>query len=401
MKYNFDEHINRRGSGSYKWDTAEDGDIIPMWVADMDFRVAPAITDALHRRADHGIFGYVKVPEEYYNAVTSWFSRKHGWTMEREWMLYTSGVVPAISATIKALTEQGDKILVQTPAYNCFFSSIRNNGCETVENPLVYEGNTYSIDFEDMERKCRDPRVKLFLLCNPHNPAGRVWRRDELERMNEICMCNGVRVIADEIHCELVQPGYHYTPFASVSGACLDNSVTCNSPSKSFNTAGLQIANIISNDREIRRRIDHAINVNEVCDVNPFGTVAAIAAYNESEEWLDELNAYIHSNYKALCDFVASEMPELKVTRLEGTYLVWLDIRPLGLGSDILTGLLLKEGKVMVSSGTIYGKTAGEGFIRLNIACPRDRMLEGLRRIAATYHKTITRRTAVRSSAAI
>jgi len=383
MTYDFDKHIDRRGSGCYKWDTPTDSGIIPMWVADMDFRVAPAITDALHKRIDHGIFGYVKVPEEYYDAVINWFRRRHGWTMERDWMMYTSGVVPAISAIIKALTEPGDKVLVQTPVYNCFFSSIRNNGCTAAENPLIYKDNTYCVDFDGMERICRDPRVKLFLLCNPHNPAGRVWHRDELERMNDICLRNGVRVIADEIHCELVQPGYRYTPFASVSEACLNNSIICNSPSKAFNIAGLQLANIICNDTQIREKIDRAININEVCDVNPFGVVATMAAYNESGKWLDELNKYIHGNYNALCDFAASKMPAMKVTKLEGTYLVWLDIRTTGISSDAFTDRLLKEAKVMVSSGTIYGETAGEGFIRLNIACPRDRMLEGLRRIAA------------------
>lgn len=378
---NFNEHIDRRGSGCYKWDTPADSDVIPMWVADMDFRVAPAITEALHKRVDHGIFGYVKVPEEYYNAVINWFSRRHGWTIRREWMIYTSGVVPAISAIIKALTEPGDKVLVQTPVYNCFFSSIRNNGCEAAENALIYENGTYRVDFEAMERLCSDPRTKLFLLCNPHNPAGRVWRRDELERMNDICIRHGVRVIADEIHCELVQPGYHYTPFASISEACQNNSITCNSPSKSFNIAGLQIANIISNDEKTRNKIDRAININEVCDVNPFGVVAAMAAYNESEDWLNELNAYIHDNYVALCDFFAKEMPQLKITKLEGTYLVWCDIRALGISSDEFTNRLLNEAKVMVSSGTIYGKRDGEGFIRINIACPRDRMMEGLRRM--------------------
>ena len=232
-----------------------------------------------------------------------------------------------------------------------------------------------------MERLCSDPRTKLFLLCNPHNPAGRVWRRDELERMNDICIRHDVRVIADEIHCELVQPGYHYTPFASISEACQNNSITCNSPSKSFNIAGLQIANIISNDEKTRNKIDRAININEVCDVNPFGVVAAMAAYNESEDWLNELNAYIHDNYVALCDFFAKEMPQLKITKLEGTYLVWCDIRTLGISSDEFTNRLLNEAKVMVSSGTIYGKRDGEGFIRINIACPRDRMMEGLRRM--------------------
>ena len=256
MKYDFDKIIPRRGTNSYKWDSFPVGkDVLPLWVADMDFRTAPAITDALAKRVAHGIFGYVHVPDEYYTAVTRWFERRHNWSIRKEWMIYTSGVVPAISAVIKALTEPGDGVVVQTPVYNCFFSSIRNNGCCIVANPLRYVGNTYYIDFEDLERKTSEPGVKLLLLCNPHNPAGRVWSREELHRIGEICFRNGVTVIADEIHCELVFPGHTYTPFASIGEEFLQNSVTCLSPSKSFNIAGLQIANIISCDERIRRRI--------------------------------------------------------------------------------------------------------------------------------------------------
>lgn len=294
MKYNFDEIIERRGTNSYKWDLMKEDEVIPMWVADMDFPTAPAIIEALQKRVAHGIFGYTLVPDSYYEAIINWFSRRHQWNIERDWILYTSGVVPALSCTLKAITMPGEKVLVQTPVYNCFFSSIKNNGCEVVENELRRVGNcTYEIDFEDFERKCADEKTTAFILCNPHNPAGRVWKKEELERMNDICMKHGVKVIADEIHCELVMPGYHYTPFASISEACRDNSVTLNSPTKAFNIAGLQIANIICPDAALRRRIDRAININEVCDVNPFGVIALQAAYNEGEEWLDELNQYL------------------------------------------------------------------------------------------------------------
>ena len=289
--------------------------------------------------------------------------------------------MPAISATIKALCSSGDKVIVQTPVYNCFFSSIRNNGCVIVENRLKRTGDSYEMDFDDLERKASDPRAKIMLLCNPHNPAGRVWTREELSRLNEVCVRNNVVVVSDEIHCELVMPGYKYTPFASVSESCLDNSITLCSPSKSFNTAGLQIANIVSNNAETRRKIDRAININEVCDVNPFGVVALQAAYNEGEPWLTELNEYIYGNYQALCEFFEAELPGLPVTKLEGTYLVWVDITATGMSSDELTSRLLEEAKVLVNSGTMYGAVAGEGFVRLNIACPRERMMEGLRRI--------------------
>lgn len=380
-KYDFDKLTERRGTNSYKWDSPADADVLPMWVADMDFEVAPAITKALQERVAQGIFGYTMVPDSYYEAIVGWFKRRHGWTLERDWILYTTGVVPAVSCALKALTLPGEKVLVQTPAYNCFFSSIANSGCQLAENELVYEDGTYHVDFDDFERKCADEKTTVFLLCNPHNPAGRVWKREELERMNDICLKHGVKVVADEIHCELVMPGFRFVPFASVSAACRDNCVVLNSPSKGFNIAGLQIANIICADAAVRRRIDRAVNINEVCDVNPFGVLALQAAYTAGEEWLDELNAYIHGNYELVKDFVAKEMPKLKVVRMEGTYLVWLDVMGLESTSDELTDKLLKEAKVMVNSGTMYGRRAGEGFIRLNIACPRARLLEGLKRM--------------------
>ena len=371
---------NRRGTGSYKWDSASDSDILPMWVADMDFKTAPAVTEALTRRVSQGIFGYTKVGDDYYDACIGWFSSRHGWEISREWMVYTSGVVPALSAVIKALTTPGDKVMVQTPVYNCFFSSIRNNGCGIVESPLVYEDLSYHIDFSDLERKAADPAVKIMLLCNPHNPAGRVWTRDELRRIGEICRLHNVVVVSDEIHCELVYKPNEYTPFASVSEEFADNSVTCVSPSKAFNIAGLQIANIIVKNPEWRALIDKAININEVCDVNPFGVVATVAAYNEGGEWLDSLRSYLYDNYLVVRSFFERHLPHLGVTRLEGTYLVWVDCRSLGIRSEELERRLYENGRVWVNSGGIYGE-AGEGFIRINIACPRERLLEGLERL--------------------
>ena len=386
MDYNFDELIPRRGTNSEKWDAASADDVIPMWVADMDFRTAPAVIDALRRRVEHGIFGYVKVPEDYYRAVMGWFARRHNWHVERDWILYTSGVVPAVSVVVKALCEPGDRVILQTPVYNCFFSSVRNNGCEILENPLLNTAGRYEMDYADLERKAADPRAKLLVLCNPHNPAGRVWTAGELERLNDICLRHGVRVLSDEIHCELTYNGNRYTPFAAVSGRCLGNAIVANSPSKSFNTAGLQIANIISSDPETRARIDRAININEVCDVNPFGVEGLIAAYREGEPWLDALCRYLWGNYEELCRFFAGRLPGLRVTPLEGTYLVWVDCRRLGLTSDEIAERLVREGRVMVNSGTLYG-APGEGFIRINIACPRSRMMEGLERMASVMEK--------------
>lgn len=379
MIYNFDEVIPRRGTNSLKWDCATEEGVLPMWVADMDFRAAQPIVDALQKRVEHGVFGYTQVPDAYYEAVINWFDRRHGWRMNKEWIIYTTGVVPAVSAVIKALTQPGDKVLMQTPVYNCFFSSIRNNGCEIASSPLIYENQTFRTDFEDLERQAADERVKVMLLCNPHNPAGRVWTREELTRIGEICLRHGVTVVSDEIHCELVASGYVYTPFASLSKEFEQHSVTCMSPSKSFNIAGLQIANIVAADEEIRQKIDRAINTNEVCDVNPFGVVGAIAAYNEGEEWLTQLLDYIWGNYQCMKAFCEEHLPEFPLTKLEGTYLVWMDCRALNRPSLELEHDLVREAKLWINPGTMYG-AEGEGFMRWNIACPRASVLEGLKR---------------------
>ena len=411
MKYDFDEPIERRGTGCVKWDNSHlashasrltPHDVIPLWVADMDFKAAPAIQEAIRKRAEHGVFGYTHVGDDYYEAVISWFQRRHQWTIRREEILYTTGVVPAMSVAIKALTMPGEKVLILSPDYNCFFSSIRNNGCEVLESSLVppYPRTPappiFSVDWPDFEAKCADEKTTVFLLCNPHNPTGRVWTAEEQERMNTICMRHGVKVVSDEIHCELVMPGHRFQPFAAVSEACRQNSVILNSPSKSFNIAGLQTANIICAQPAWRRRIDRAVNINEVCDLNPFGPVALIAAYNESEDWIDELNQYIWGNYRALCDFAEKHLPLWKVCPMEGTYLAWIDI--MSLSSHSRTSVppyprtsvsqqyadrLLSEAGVWVNPGTLYGPQSGEGYIRLNLATQRSRLMEALQRIAS------------------
>ena len=391
--FDFDKPVVRQGTNCVKWDEpssslSHPSSLIPLWVADMDFEAAPAIREALRKRMEHGVFGYTIVPDSYYDSIINWYQRRHQWHIEREWIQYTTGVVPAISAVIKALTMPGEKVLILTPVYNCFFSSIRNNGCEVVESKLKVSSNNttnesdggltllhYEVDWEDFESRCKDEKTTVFLLCNPHNPAGRVWTPEELNRMNDICQRNGVCVISDEIHCELVMPGYKFTPFASINEDCAKNGVICCSPSKSFNTAGLQIANIITQNAEWRRRINRAININEICDVNPFAPVALEAAYN--------LNIYLHGNYQSLLSFFAGHLPELKVFQLEGPYLVWVDITATGMDSDTLTEKLLKEGDVWVNSGTMYGS---EGYIRINIATQRERLMEGLRRIYQVLH---------------
>ena len=386
MKYNFDEIIPRRNTNSVKWDEAAQDDIIPLWVADMDFRVLPQITEALRQRVDHGVFGYTHVPDSYYESVIRWFKDRHGLQgVKPSDIIYTSGVVPAISAIVRGLTLPGDKVLVQTPVYNCFFSSIRNQGCMVEENHLVYKNNTYVVDWDDFERKCADSRVRIFLLCNPHNPAGRVWKKEELQRMGEICQKHDVFVISDEIHCELVMPGNEYTPFASLSDDFLKNSATCVAPTKAFNIAGLQIANIIVKDRTKRERIDRAINIHEVCDVNPFGVIATEAAYTEEgAEWLRQLNTYLFANYRFLCDFFSKHFPSLEVVKLEGTYLVWVDCSSLGKSSTEIVNNLYRHG-VWMNDGAMYGENQ-RAFIRINIACPRKILEEGLLRMEKALH---------------
>lgn len=383
MEYDFSRPTDRRGTDSYKWDSAPEADIIPLWVADMDFETFPGITEALQRRVAHGIFGYTRVPETYYEAVCRWFEKRHGWHINREDIIYTSGVVPAVSAVIKALTLPGDQVIVQGPVYNCFFSSIRNNGCEMVSNSLIYnkEELRYEIDFDDLERKLAHERARLMLICNPHNPGGRVWTRDELTHVAELCRKYGVRVVSDEIHCELTLYDNEYVPFGSLPDELSRSSITCCSPSKAFNIAGLQIANIVCRDAEVRNRIDRAININEVCDVNPFGVIALQAAYSdEGYEWLTQLRAYISANYDLLRERFARELPKCKVMRMEGTYLAWIDCSELHIPSDEIEEMLMHENKVWVNAGSMYG-AEGAAFIRINMACTSELLNEGITRI--------------------
>ena len=379
--YDFDTIIPRRGTNSIKWDARPPFDVdtegvIPLWVADMDFKAAPFIIDVLRKRVEHGVFGYVCVPDSYYEAVCRWFSGRHGWKVEKDWIIYTTGVVPALSAAVKALSRPGEKVILQSPVYNCFFSSVRNNGCEILDVPLLYHDGTYSYDFDGLERACADPAAKVMLLCNPHNPAGRVWTREELARVGDIARRHGVTVVSDEIHCEIVMPGFTYTPFASVSPENQACCVTLCSPSKSFNTASLQIANIITSNPEWRKLIDRAINVNEICDVNPFGVLALEAEYSpEGAEWLKELNQYIYDNYLLL----RKKLSDWTVCKLEGTYLPWVDVSSLGLPTEKIEEELLRNYKVWVNAGAMYGT---EGFIRINLATPRSVLAEGLDRVS-------------------
>ena len=381
--FSFDRMPERKGSGCVKWDEKPpvevEGDVIPLWVADMDFPAAPCIREAMQKRMDHGVFGYTCVPKAYDETVSRWFSRRHGWTPDPSWMIHTTGVVPAISAVIKALAEPGDEVVILTPVYNCFFSSIRNNGCVCSESPLAtVPGPRYEIDFEDLERRCASGRARILLMCNPHNPAGRLWTRAELEKVALIARRHGLIIVSDEIHCELAAPGLSYTPMALIDQS---GCVTLCSPSKSFNIAGLQMATIISDNPQWRERIDRAININEICEVNPFAPVAGMAAYSErGEQWLDALNKYIYANYDYLCGRLHAELPEFPIYEMEATYLAWVDCHALDMSSQLIEERLLREQRVWVNAGSMYGT---DGFIRINLATPRALLAEGTDRLVA------------------
>lgn len=392
MKYDFNSITDRRNTNCVKWDNnPEMEDVIPMWIADMDFAIAPFIHEAVKKRAEHPIFGYTHVPESYYQAVINWFQSRRGWKIEREWINYIDGIVPAISVGIQAFCREGEKVALFNPAYNHFFSSIRNIGRDPVMLNLILdecgERATYRIDFEDMERKLSNPAVTLFILCSPHNPGGRIWTREELVKIGEICIRHGVTVISDEIHCELEMPGApRFIPFASISPEFSDISVTFNSPSKSFNIAGLQISNIICSNSEKRKRLLEVLNTFEHCDVNPFGVAALQAAYtDEGAEWLNQLNNYIYENYLYMEKRLADEFPAVKAIALEGTYLAWLDCKAFidkGISTEDLYRKLCNDFRVWINPGAMYGDGR---FMRINLATPRTILAEGLNRAISGF----------------
>lgn len=380
MKYNFDEEIDRHNTDSVKWDTCPCNDILPLWVADMDFKAAPAIREALEQRVAHGVYGYSFPRGDFYDAFVSWFKRRHDWDINPEWMIVTPGIVPALSAIVMAFAKPGEKVLIMPPVYNCFFSSVRNNGCVTAECPLAYDGKgNFDIDWKRLEETAADPAVKLMILCNPHNPAGKLWTREELQRIGDICLKNKILVVADEIHCEFAYNGDRYTPFASISEEFARNSVVCVSPSKAFNIAGLHISAVVCPDPGIRAQVDRAININEVCDVNPFGIAGAAAAYNEGEEWLEQMLGYVWSNWLAMKEYCKRELPGFPLADLHATYLAWMDCGALGMSSEELKEALVSEARLMLSPGSIYGAPK-EGFMRWNLATTRNNLLEALRR---------------------
>lgn len=379
MRYNFNKIVNRKHTNCSKWDTTGD-DVIPMWVADMDFKVATPIIDNLLLRTLHGVFGYTMTPEKYYDAEILWWKKRHNFEIKKEWIEDTVGVIPSLSATVQAFCEKGDRVLIQTPVYNYFNSSITNNGCEIVTNELVYKGEKYQIDFEDFEKKVKDEKVKLFILCNPHNPVGRVWSKEELLKMGELCFKNGVIVLSDEIHRDLVYSESKYTPMASLNEEILYNTITCTAPSKTFNLAGLKTSNIIIANQEYKKKINRSLNINETIEPNVYGIEALITAYSLCDDWLDELLIYLEKNRDFTIDFIKENIPELKVIKPEATYLLWIDCSSLKIVSEELAQKLIELAKLRIASGVTYGKN-GKEFIRINIACPIKVLEEGLNRL--------------------
>ena len=378
MTYDFDTPTERRNTNSLKWDVAE-GEL-PMWVADMDFQTAPEIREAIMKRAEHGIFGYSVIPDAWYEAYIQWWKMRHGYTMERDWLIFCTGVVPAISSIVRKMTTPAEKVLIQTPVYNIFFNSILNNGRQVLESPLRYDGKEYRIDFADLEEKLSDPQTALMILCNPHNPTGKIWDRQTLEKIGALCSRHHVTVVSDEIHCDLTDPGESYVPFASVSETCRQISITCMAPTKAFNLAGLQTAAVSVPDEVLRHKVWRALNTDEAAEPNAFAVEAAVAACTRGADWLDALRDYLYENKKLAEAYIEKEIPDVRAVASQATYLLWLDCSGLiGCGREA-AGFLRRETGLYLSEGSQYGGN-GADFLRMNIACPRAVLKDGLERL--------------------
>lgn len=379
MKYDFDKVVERRGTGSTKWDKCPEG-CLPMWIADMDFEPAPQIREAVVKAAQEQVYGYTERSDSYNEAVKGWMESRHGWNIESEWMCISPGIIPALNMIVKEFANPGDKIVVQQPVYYPFFNAIKNNGCEIVNNPLVYEEGSYRMDFEDLERKLADSRVRILIISNPHNPVGRVWTKEELERIGELCLRNGVLVVSDEIHADVTYKGFKHTPFASIFSCFAENSITCTSPSKSFNIAGIQVSNIIIPNEKLRARYQIALENTGISRINIFGLAACEAAYACAGDWLDRLLEYLEGNIEYVEGALRESVPGVELVRPQGTYLAWLDFRRLGLDDEELEKLLKEKAGLMLNQGTMFGKD-GSGFARMNIACPRSIVEEAVERL--------------------
>jgi Bifunctional PLP-dependent enzyme with beta-cystathionase and maltose regulon repressor activities len=378
MKFDFDDNQDRRNTNSLKWDVEENE--LPMWVADMDFQTAPAVIEALEKKVQTGIFGYSIVTEEWKESIQHWWSKRHKYHIEKDWILFCTGVVPTVTCAVKRLTNIGDNVLVQTPVYDIFFHSIENHGRHVIENKLKYNGEQYWIDFEDLEEKLSNPLTTMMILCNPHNPIGKIWSKDELIKIGELCVKQHVVVVSDEIHCDLTDPGYEYLPFGSISENCAENSIMCISASKTFNLAGLQSAAVVIPNEALRQKMDRGLNSDEIAEPNSFAVDAMIAAFTDGEEWLDQLKAYLEKNKKTVAEYLKKEIPNVKLVPSHATYLLWLDCgKVLGYASELCT-FIRKETGLYLCDGSKY-RGNGNQFIRMNIACSTKQLEDGLLRL--------------------
>lgn len=384
MQYDFDKMTDRNNTGSMKWAVNENE--LPMWVADMDFETAPAVKAALERRVSHGIFGYTEVTEEWYQAIISWWEKRHNFSIKKEWLIFSTGVVPSISSVVRKMTTVGENVLILTPVYNIFYNSILNNGRHVLESKLVYESGEYHIDFADLEEKLSNPQTTLLLLCNPHNPTGNIWDRETLQRIGELCSTHNVLVLSDEIHCDLTDPGFNYIPFASASETNRNNSVTCIAPTKAFNIAGLQTSAVIVPNPVLRHKVNRGLNTDEVAEPNAFAVEAAIAAFQEGEEWLEELRQYLLENKKFAISFFEKHIPQVKPVISHATYLMWLDLSEITADTEQFCKQLRDETGLYLSHGSQFGGD-GNFFVRLNVACPRKRLEDGLERLRSMVVK--------------
>lgn len=372
-EYDFESVIDRKGTNSLKWDFFDDD--YPMWVADMDFKVAPAIENAIQKRASHPVYGYTVVPDSLFDAYIGWWKRRYDFEMSKEDMLYATGVMPSISSMIRCLTDVGDNILIQTPVYHVFFYVIEDNARNVLENELIYENGSYHIDFNDLDEKLSDS--KMMILCNPHNPIGKIWSESDLSKIGELCRKHGVILISDEIHCDLTDPGLKYNPFES-----LENVIRCLSPSKSFNIAGFQSSIVHTKNPEVLAKIKTQMHVDNSDSCNVFATTAVTAAYDGSEEWLEELRQVLYENKQIVKEYLASELPVIKLVECDATYLLWLDCSALKVPSKVLSGFLRQNQGLFLSAGSDFGQN-GDSFLRMNIACPKKLLMEGLGRLKA------------------
>ncbi len=380
MKFDFDRIIDRKNTGSLKWDIKA-GEL-PLWVADMDFETAPCIKEALKNRVEHGVFGYSIIPSEWADSYVSWWKKRHNFTIDRDSLIFCTGVVPAISSLVRKLTTPAEKVLIQTPCYNIFFNSILNNGRFVLESPLDFDGENYKINFDRLEKDLSDPQVSLMILCNPQNPTGNIWKKEELARIGDLCKKYGVSVISDEIHCDITEPGFNYTPFASVSETCAQISVSCIAPTKCFNIAGINSAAVVVPNPHLRHKVWRALNTDEIAEPNAFAVDATIAAFGQGEEWLTQLNEYLFGNRK-YAEKVLAEIPgnKVKVVKGRATYLLWVKVFQNG---DVFAEELRRKTGLFINGGAEYGKS-GENFVRINLACSRKTLEEAMARFKEMF----------------